>query len=502
MKKSYFISVILIIAMAVSLFVSCAETEPGNTSSASAEASEANGSNPEVSEESSETSEEPKGPLDHLEDMFLDRDIVILSENGGGTYRPKEIVPDDESAISEFVGERNSLVETKLGVRIKEMRTGNMASELRNAALNEPSFDIAMPFMTTAGPLITEGVFYDLLGFSDIIRFNEPYWDQNAVSSLSLGGKLYIATGDFSVNTIDVTHCMIFSKEVVEKNGLENPYTLVKEGRWTLDKMLEMAKQVTSESDGEDGITYKDTIGLFINNNYSNSLFIGSGESFITKDSNDIPVLSIYSERSSEVVQKVFDIFHDSAVIRLESFSSQAKADGFTDCYWAGRDRIANGNALFDTISLNAVLNMASYDADFGFLITPKYTVEQENYRSYISIIYATGCVIPAGNADPETAALVLEALCAASSSTVKYNYYDRILKVQQTRDEESENMLDLILKNRVYDLGALYNWGGIRDFLTNICATSATNTFKSSFEANEDKFLGEMQATIDYLNG
>ncbi len=501
MNVTRIFALILTAILILSSLASCAEENTGEKVSAAEESRTVSESSAEeISEISEEVSEAPKGPLDHLEDMYLDRDIVILSESTGGTYRPKEIVPDDETAISEFVKERNDLVEDKLGVRIKEIRTGNMTGDLRNAALTKPEFDIAMPFMTTAGPLITEDIFYDLFEFSDIIRFGEPYWDKNAVDSLSLGNKLFIATGDFSVNTIDVTHCMIFNQDVVAQKGLENPYTLVKEGKWTIDKMLEMAKEVTAESDGVDGITYKDTIGLFINNNYSNSLFIGCGESFVTKDENDSPVLAIYSDNSADVVQKIFDIFHDSAVIRLESFSSQAKADGYNDCYWAGRDRLANGNALFDTISLNAVLNMTSYDANFGFLVTPKYSEEQENYRSYISIIYATGCVIPSGNDDPETAALVLEALCAASSSTVKYNYYDRILKVQQTRDEESEAMLDTILNSRVYDLGALYNWGGLRDFLTGICATGATNTFKSSYDAKEGQILGEMQATIDYL--
>lgn len=512
MKIMRVFSFALILAMLLASFVSCVESDPSASDASkqtetSKETEKTESEEPslpsdvsrEASEEISEEPSEERGPLDHLETRFLDCDIIILSEEGGGTYRPKEIAADEETVISQFVKERNDLVEDKLGVRIKERRTGDMARELRNAALNTPDFDIAMPFMTTAGPLITEDVFYDLFEF-DVIRFNEPYWDANAVSSLSLGNKLYIATGDFSVNTIDVTHCMIFNKDVVTKYSLESPYTLVSEGRWTLDKMLEMAKAVTAESDGIEGITYKDTIGLFINNNYSNSLYIGSGQSFVSKDANDMPYLAMNNEYSANVVQKVFDVFHDDAVIRLESFSSQARADGYNDCYWAGRDRLANGNALFDTISLNAVLNMASYDANFGFLVTPKYSEEQDGYHSYISIIYATGCVIPIGNEDPEKAALVLEALCASSTSTVKFNYYDRILKIQQTRDEESEEMLDLILNSRVYDLGALYNWGGIRDFLTDICATGSTNTFVSSYAAKEGTFLDAMNKTVEFL--
>ncbi len=504
MRKTRYIALILALIFVLSLAVSCGNDEKDESS---APADESKAENVSAADESSaeEVSEAPKGPLDHLETQFLDRECIFLVENqNGGGYGSKEIVPNTEissvaEAIAPHIQERNDLIFDKLGVTIDEIRTDNMANDLRNAALTVPEFDIACPYLTTAGPLITEGIFYDLYEFDDIINFDAPYWDQNAAETLSVGNKLYVTTGDFSLGTLDVTHCMLFNKQVAADKGLESPYQLVKDGKWTMDKMLEMAKAVTAESDGEDGITYKDTIGLFINGNYSNSLFIGSGESFVKKDGNGVPQLVMYNENSANVVQKIFDVFHDDAAIYMEGYNAKAMADGFTNCYWASRDRLANNGALFVTISLSDIFNLDTYDtSNIGFLVTPKFTEEQDTYHSYISIIYATGCVIPVGNEDPEFAALVLEALNASSTDIVKHNYYDRILKGQKTSDEDSDEMLNYIFDNRVYDLGAMM-WTNMRDVLTSVCVTASSNNFTSTYESNEGTYLKQMEDLIDF---
>ncbi|MBO7665840.1 MAG: hypothetical protein J6S70_00250, partial [Clostridia bacterium] len=305
---------------------------------------------------------------------------------------------------------------------------------------------------------------------------------------------------DFSLLTMDVTHCMIFNKNVLNNNRLESPYELVEKGEWTMDKMLEMARAVTQDTDGVDGLSYKDTIGLFINWNYSNSLYIGSGEKFVVKNADGVPQLAFAGERQVDVTKKIFDIFHDDKVIYDEGFNSQAIADGFKNCYWAARDRLGNDGALFVTISLSDVLNLADYDCNFGMLITPKYTKDQDRYYSYISVIKATGCVIPVSNPEPENAAILLEAMNAASTATVKFDYYERIFKLQKARDQEDSDMLDRIFASRVYDIGSIFNWGGARDFIANV-ANGSSFDYMSSLESAQGKMETEMQDTVDYFS-
>ena len=60
--------------------------------------------------------------------------------------------------------------------------------------------------------------------------------------------------------------------------------------------------------------------------------------------------------------------------------------------------------------------------------------------------------------------------------------------------------MLDFIFNNRVYDLGAIYTWGGIRDFLNTICV-NGTDMFASKYEANKDSIEAAINNTLDFAS-
>ena len=51
----------------------------------------------------------------------------------------------------------------------------------------------------------------------------------------------------------------------------------------------------------------------------------------------------------------------------------------------------------------------------------------------------------------------ILEALAAESYHTVTPAYYEKTLVDKYIRDEESEEMIDIILSSHVYDLGWFY---------------------------------------------
>ena len=46
-------------------------------------------------------------------------------------------------------------------------------------------------------------------------------------------------------------------------------------------------------------------------------------------------------------------------------------------------------------------------------------------------------------------------------SDSVTDAYYEKTLKLQAVEEDADAEMLDLIFNNRLYDLGAIYNWGG-----------------------------------------
>lgn len=82
---------------------------------------------------------------------------------------------------------------------------------------------------------------------------------------------------------------------------------------------------------GVTGMTYKDTWGMFINQNYATSLFIASGERLSRKDEDDMPIITVNSENAVRVMDKIVSLFSDkSSTILIESFATEATAGGGT----------------------------------------------------------------------------------------------------------------------------------------------------------------------------
>ena len=95
---------------------------------------------------------------------------------------------------------------------------------------------------------------------------------------------------------------------------------------------------------------------------------------------------------------------------------------------------------------------MREMDYEFGILPWPKY----DEYSEYLSNVDAgtNMMIIPVTNKVADNTGLVLETLAILGREYVIPAYYDVALKTRDSRDEESAAMIDIIVENRVFDLG------------------------------------------------
>ena len=430
------------------------------------------------------------------------------------SYASVEILPNDasDSGLQEAIKARNDLVEEAFGVTIKEVRTesgGDLVNRIRNGmAAGTSEYDIVMPYMADAARLAQEGILYDLRTLENI-HLNQSYYDQGSVRDLSIAGKNYFVTGDVSLLTWDVTHVLEFNKDMVKEYGLENPYDLVESGKWTIDKLREMARQVTEDTDGLPGMSYLDTYGFLVNRNFVSSMFIGCGQRFSVKNGDDEPELAVYSAEGTAVFDKIFDLVNDqkaSGLIDLDGggFASSAVDAGKT--VWKAADEAtANKRALFHAASLRGILGLGEYDCNFGILPAPKYDEAQDEYFCRVSTLYATCITIPLNVRDVELSSVIADAMMQASTDTVREAYIDVIMKKRKIQDSESEKMLDIIFESCVYDFGSIYNWGGSSEYdirsitgFMNDVAFSGVNDFTSRWESIASAVQTAMEDTID----
>jgi len=139
-------------------------------------------------------------------------------------------------------------------------------------------------------------------------------------------------------------------------------------------------------------------------------------------------------------------------------------------------------------------------ETDIGLLPMPKYDSNQNGYYSMISSTWASALVIPITNDKLEATGFILEALCAESMYTVRPAFYEQTLINKMMRDEDSSEMLDIILASRTYDLGAIYNWGDIYGAFSNMLGRGSF-TFASDIASLATRIETEINKFIANIN-
>ena len=106
---------------------------------------------------------------------------------------------------------------------------------------------------------------------------------------------------------------------------------------------------------------------------------------------------------------------------------------------------------------------------------------------------------IPAPVNNPELAGAVLEAMAVEGYNSVTPAYFESALKGKYARDNESAEMLELVLDNKTYDIAQVYNWGTINSSFFNLGAKNNTN-FASMWASIESKVETEMQKSLEMM--
>lgn len=231
------------------------------------------------------------------------------------------------------------------------------------------------------------------------------------------------------------------------------------------------------------------------NENY-NAMFLGSGEHLISKDSDDMPVISLgTNERCVGVLDSLIEIMMDKNF----SYNYHTMASSLGN-HLQTTKMFEEGRGLFWVTNLQIVIRLRNLDADFGIVPVPKYDAAQEQYAN---VVWKVGSyvAVPITCTDQEFVSAILEAMAAKSRQLLRPAYYEVALTAKYLRDEESRNMLDIVFDERVFDLGLAYNFGGIADIVQNLVSSKSNNISKSM--ASKGKAIDKaITKIVDKFNG
>jgi len=430
--------------------------------------------------------------------------LAKMEKNGAGKWTARDVFVEEQNAepMNDAVYERNAIIKEKYNVVIKQemMDLGGMYdSYSKIIRAGDDVYDLVMPNCETAAKFALEGMLYDLNEIGNV-DLSKPWWSAQFTEDTGIGGKNYFANGDVCETFMRATYAAFFNKAMIGTFSLENPYELVNSGKWTLDKMYEMAAKTSADLDGDGKRTTADRFGIVLINNQIPALYSASGEKLVTASENGFEFTGS-SERSLNILEKIYTIFMDQEnVICVTDKTRRTSDQQSTDQVVLGETMFANGHTLFLIGTMNNVTAMRDAENDFGILPLPKGDDSQDEYYSYANLWAASCAAVPITVSDTDKSSVVLEEMAYLSRKLYTPAYYDLTLKTKSSRDEESLEMLDLIYDGRTADLGILYKVGDVMTGIQNLIYVTKQNTFSSFMASNESAVNTKLDEMSAYL--
>ncbi len=288
----------------------------------------------------------------------------------------------------------------------------------------------------------TGGFFLDMREYDNIIAFDQPWWTSGWNDNAEVYGQMYSAVGSMCNDIYSNTIAMFFNKSILTSLDLESPYDLVRDHKWTLDKMLEMSAEALSDVNG-DGVyeIAADRFGAYFDLQSGRALLPSSGWITSVKKDDGTYAYEFFGEDFIALYTKIYDIIWNTPSVNFYKSNT-----GDTNVASVFKDN----RLLFFAQGIGVSNNLRDMETDFG--IVP-YPLRDENQENYISYNFGTSYIaIPKSAYNPEKSAVILEALNAESYNTVKDAYFEINMKEKFSRDEDTQEMLDMIIDNLRFD--------------------------------------------------
>lgn len=358
-------------------------------------------------------------------------------------------------AINDARYHRNIAVSERLNVKLDVAigdgweKYNNTVSAIRaSIQAADGAYDVIAGWSARIPSLSLEGLFLDAQTIP-YLDLEMPWWNQSCRTELKIGNRLFFVTGDITQSVIDPMFVYVFNQKVAADHGIEDPYTVVNEGRWTLDYVRQQTSDLGTDLNGDGKMDENDFWGLAtfqVNgmDNYMQSARV----SLMKRDAEGMPMLDVDMERMTTLIEKVYALCFENP-----------------GCYVAGATEgsialaaFKEDRALYTTMAMSSVrTDLAEMESDFGILPYPKLNEAQSEYGTRVQDSL-TLFSVPIDCQKVDIAGATMEAIAAENYRKVTPTVYDVAMKTKYSRDPESAAMIDLIQASVLINFESIYN--------------------------------------------
>ncbi len=435
-------------------------------------------------------------PRHEVKDLNGRTFTIIVRGSAAGTYQSDDFTTESDlygELIEDAVKRRNDMVEQLYNVTLNVIKSDSYYNDiLLDCQSNLGTYDAIMPTLSQLSLLAGQGYLYDLESLENFDT-EAPWYDKNCTEAFSISNQLYFTTGDITILNKVNTPSILFNKDMAKKYFPEKDfYQLARDKEWTFDVLVECAKEVASLVTADGSYSDQNIYGMVSSYGDASGFYGASGELICAKDSDDLPYLALgQSQRSTTLAQRILQTMNDGAnrwLIYAQECEAPIWETSF-EVFYAGR-------ALFRPSAFSATTKLRSLSQiEFGVLPMPLMDETQTEYFSYCGSGETAGIAIPICAQDPEFSAYMIDAYSAWAKNYLTKAYYEVNLRYRDLRDDESEEMLDIIFGNIVYDIGECYDFGGLHTMFYEL-ARDRSDAIASTLESKKD----QAQIKIDEL--
>ena len=355
---------------------------------------------------------------------------------------------ENGDVCNDAVYNRNIKVSDYFNVKIVNVVSdgeSNQVSEIsKNIAAGDDVYDLTAVYTWLVGGPMLEGCFYNWKNVP-VVDFSREWWVTDANEAFSIGDNQFVAVGDLSVTTLLLSYAVYFNQKIAEDYQFPNLYETVLDGKWTIDELLSLSKDMYQDLNNDGKLDENDLYGFAADNVTNLDAWTSAFDiPLIVKNDNGDPISDIDIDRLQTALEKINALYYDN--------NSFIKSPG---------DEIklfANGNSAFLTTWINnSFTTLRDMKDDYGILPYPKLDEEQDNYYSNSMDNYSM-LSVPKTVKDVEFVGTITEALTRENHFSVIPAYYDVALTSKYARDEQSVATLDIIMDGRKYDFSILHS--------------------------------------------
>ena len=413
-------------------FASCAETEEVETQ----------GEETEVSAE-----ELPEIAKQNYGDEFKAVYCSDIFQKGFFFVDPDNMAAGND--LEKSLYERELKVEEYLGVTIEAIDGGGYevytdAFE-KSISAGDDDYQMLMTHVYKGIPqLITENYLYDIKNLDDSINFEADYWKTSLMEDTSINDKMYLGYNDFCLSNCFLVAFNKTMYEPLEATG-GNLYDAVRNGDWTLDKMISVAALV---DDKNDAAVKNYGLSLFAWVPLS-SFVTASDIKFVDKDAETGELYVVSNGGKNEKLftlhEKLYNLCNADYVYAYGPEGMKKPSEPLT---------LDQNRSLMNICSNYQLVTLKDAKVEFGVLPYPKYDKDQEEYKT---LSWNGMLAVSSAIQNPKMVGDVME-LLAFYSKPVTVSFYETLLGKKVANEPNDAEMLDRIWASQVSDLGLVFD--------------------------------------------